>query len=74
MGVIKHHAIIWHVWGNGGMVPFPGVSEIFLFTAVSRPVLGPTQSLFQLVPGGFPPRMKLQGRAVGYTLAFSRIF
>jgi len=52
---------------------FSGGFGDFSLTTVSGPVLGPTQPLVQLVPGAFPPRVKLQGRAVGYALAFSHL-
>jgi len=56
----------WYGYFSGG---FGGFSLDYHFQASS---VAHSVSC-QLVPGAFPPRVKLQGRAVGYQPAFSHL-
>jgi hypothetical protein len=45
----------------------PGRSQIFLFSTVSRPALGPTQPPFRWVPRAISPRVKRLGREADHS-------
>jgi len=50
-------AMVWMIWGSN-----PGWGKrLFLYTKMSRPPLGPTQTPIHWVPRGFLPKDKVAG-------------
>jgi hypothetical protein len=56
-----------HVGRPRGRSPSPGRGDIFLFSTLSRPHLGPTQSANKWVPAALSPGVKRQGRVADHS-------
>jgi hypothetical protein len=54
-------------YGLDGRFSNPSSAKIFLYSTVSRPAVGPTQSLIQKVPGALSPGVKLLGREADHS-------